>query len=1153
MKKFLSAFLAVLMIVMMLVPVSVGADDTASFTVNASKSSINLGEEVTFTVYFSGAAGVSILTVVPTYDSDAFDFVSGNFVNIAGDFDGVVGAFMSMSPVAIPAEDVFQFTLRAKKITNAATVSASMTLQNISSSFEVTDIAFNVTGATVSVVCNHTFGDWEKNNAENHKHTCSACGEVAYEAHKWDEGTVTTKPTHLTEGEKTYTCTVCKETKIEKIDKTTDHAYGEWTDAKDGKNHVRVCECGDKQTEEHKWDAGTVTKQPSHMSTGIKTYTCTVCKATKTETLDKTTDHAYGEWTDTKDGKNHVRVCECGDKQTEEHKWDAGTVTKQPSHMSTGIKTYTCTVCKATKTETLDKTTDHAYGEWTDTKDGKNHVRVCECGDKQTEEHKWDNGTVTKQPSHMSTGTKTYTCTECKATKTETLDKTTDHAYGEWTDTKDGENHVRVCECGDKETEAHKWDNGTVTKQPSHMSTGTKTYTCTECKATKTETLDKTTDHAYGEWTDTKDGKNHVRVCECGDKQTEEHKWDAGTVTKQPSHMSTGTKTYTCTECKATKTEMLDKTTDHAYGEWEKVDENQHKHTCECGHSELENHKWNAGEVTKSPTCKDTGIKTYTCTECKATKTETLEKTDDHKYGDWAKENDTQHKHICSVCGKTESADHTWNAGEVTKAPTCKETGIKTYTCTACGATKTETLDKTTDHKWDNGKVTKEATCKETGEKLYTCTVCAKTRTDTIPTTTNHVWGAWEKNNETVHTHECSVCGKTENRAHTWDDGVTTVQPSAGKDGEMVYNCTACGEKKTVVISATHQCSYGSEYKYSDTFHWLECSICLGKKNTQAHTWDEGTVITSATHTTPGKVEYACTACDMTKTEVLPLIKEHTYSAWTAHNELIHSRACECGDIEYEAHNFGEWIVVTEATSDAEGLEKHTCADCGKTVERTIAKLPSVNKDEYQITFHNVYGADDSVYQMIVKTGKAVVFDIEMTREGYAFGGWYKDEACTVAYDISVAKNDTADIELYARWIENEKAITITVEGATPINTVGAVIEGERIQVPVVSLKEGEKVEWYADADFTIPFNFDADVDYVASMTLYAKIVKDEANETTGSSATETTETTNTTATTDTGSTDDTASPVVPIVIVIVVILAVGIVVVVVVIKKKKD
>ena len=39
------------------------------------------------------------------------------------------------------------------------------------------------------------------------------------------------------------------------------------------------------------------------------------------------------------------------------------------------------------------------------------------------------------------------------------------------------------------------------------------------------------------------------------------------------------------------------------------------------------------------------------------------------------------------------------------------------------------------------------------------------------------------------------------------------------------------------------------------------------------------------------------------------------------------------------------------------------------------------------------------------------------TREGYTFAGWYTDEACTEAYDFSVAV--TADMTLYAKWVKN--------------------------------------------------------------------------------------------------------------------------------------
>lgn len=80
----------------------------------------------------------------------------------------------------------------------------------------------------------------------------------------------------------------------------------------------------------------------------------------------------------------------------------------------------------------------------------------------------------------------------------------------------------------------------------------------------------------------------------------------------------------------------------------------------------------------------------------------------------------------------TDSGDHTWNEGEITKAPTCKDEGEKTYTCTVCGATKTEPIEKLATHTWDEGKVTKEPTYDEEGVMTYTCTVCGASRTESI-------------------------------------------------------------------------------------------------------------------------------------------------------------------------------------------------------------------------------------------------------------------------------------------------------------------------------------------------------------------------------------------------------------------------------------
>lgn len=55
-----------------------------------------------------------------------------------------------------------------------------------------------------------------------------------------------------------------------------------------------------------------------------------------------------------------------------------------------------------------------------------------------------------------------------------------------------------------------------------------------------------------------------------------------------------------------------------------------------------------------------------------------------------------KHYKKCLTCGEiAETADHTWNDGEITTEPTTTTEGVKTYTCTACGYTKTETVPKT--------------------------------------------------------------------------------------------------------------------------------------------------------------------------------------------------------------------------------------------------------------------------------------------------------------------------------------------------------------------------------------------------------------------------------------------------------------------------
>ncbi|MBQ6420367.1 MAG: leucine-rich repeat domain-containing protein, partial [Clostridia bacterium] len=91
----------------------------------------------------------------------------------------------------------------------------------------------------------------------------------------------------------------------------------------------------------------------------------------------------------------------------------------------------------------------------------------------------------------------------------------------------------------------------------------------------------------------------------------------------------------------------------------------------------------------------------------------------------------------CAICGKvlTEpkvlpaTGKHVWNEGEINTEATCTNTGIKTYTCTVCSATKTENINKTA-HKLTK-TAAKAATCTAAGNvEYYTCSVCKKTFSD---------------------------------------------------------------------------------------------------------------------------------------------------------------------------------------------------------------------------------------------------------------------------------------------------------------------------------------------------------------------------------------------------------------------------------------
>lgn len=147
-----------------------------------------------------------------------------------------------------------------------------------------------------------------------------------------------------------------------------------------------------------------------------------------------------------------------------------------------------------------------------------------------------------------------------------------------------------------------------------------------------------------------------------------------------------------------------------------------------------------------------------------------------------------------------------------------------------------------------------------------------------------------------------------------------TVPATCGADGRIDTVCSNCGDViATEVIPATG-----------------------------AHTWDNGTVTTEPTETTPGVRTFTCAVCSQTKTEVIPATGAHTFvftknvapSCTEAGYDLYTCR--DCGATEKRnvkpalGHKWDSGTVTTEPTETDPGTMTYTCTVCGATKTEVI-------------------------------------------------------------------------------------------------------------------------------------------------------------------------------------------------------------------------
>ena len=532
------------------------------------------------------------------------------------------------------------------------------------------------------------------------------------------------------------------------------------------------------QAKGHSWNEGEITTSPTCENAGVKTYTCTVCNATKTEAIDATghtlVDVAEQPATCTKAGHTagtKCSVCDAILSGMEEIPATGHTevidAAKAPTCTETGLtEGKHCSVCNTVlvaqeeipakgHTEVIDPAVAPTCTEPGKT-EGK-HCSVC-------------NEVIVAQSEAPAKG------------HTEVID-----AAVEATCTEPGKTEGKHCSVCNEITVAQE-----VIPAKGH-----------------TEVID-----AAVEATCTEPGKTEGKHCSvCGEVITAQkeipalgHSWGEWTVTTPASCTAMGEETRTCDRCAATEKRELAKT-----GHTEVVDpaveatctepgKTEGKHCSVCGEvitaqKEIPalGHSWGEWTVTTPASCTATGEETRTCDRCAATEKRELAKTGHREVVDPAVEATctatglTEGKH-CSVCHAVIVAQEVVPMKEHTvvtvpgKAATCTEAGLTDgEKCSVCGKElKAQETIKALGHSWDEGKVTTAPTYEKTGVKTYTCGICKATKTESIPQLVNSGSGSSGGGSNKTTTYPVNIVTKTE------DNGTTSSSSKMASKGNMV-------------------------------------------------------------------------------------------------------------------------------------------------------------------------------------------------------------------------------------------------------------------------------------------------------------------------------------------------------------------------------
>ena len=412
-------------------------------------------------------------------------------------------------------------------------------------------------------------------------------------------------------------------------------------------------------------------------------------------------------------------TCECGESYNGEyvkelgHTYDEGKVTKEPSHFEEGIKTYTCTVCGRTKEEKVEKTEGHDFTDWYPSQVAEDkHERLCKCGEVETGDCTYDEGKVTKEPSHFEEGIKTYTCTECGRTKEEKVGKTEGHDFTDWYPSQVAEDkHERSCNCGEVETGDCTYDEG-ITDEES----GLVIYTCTVCGREKSDDVEE----------------SGIIIVISGGTASFEGK---ETVTSNSKVYGEGVNVYLAQENDVLNVTLSDQD-GRTFKYWASAtgtiipDEDFSILVFRSGYyypifEDIDIEDFSNREEIFRGNCEEGVL--YKSTNSKGDIKYELEFENGghHDFGEYVHHNGQYHKMECNICGEVVYEEHTEYNSDTVKAPSHAEEGLRKYEC-FCGYEWTESIPVTDEHTidYDDWDIQVESKDGQYGKYRVHCKYC---------------------------------------------------------------------------------------------------------------------------------------------------------------------------------------------------------------------------------------------------------------------------------------------------------------------------------------------------------------------------------------------------------------------------------------------